>query len=241
MNNQSSYSLRGCHLGQYPQLRSQRRSPFQIQVVHVSQFQNYSAAPILPSIRGQHCVDSRPAEVVQNVAAVASHPDYDMRLMSRFVAEISYGMCVMLISDLPTLMQRVSLDVSPSSWYYEYVFNVLSATRLTNSTILLGMFYLALRIKLISMRGVKIYTFHTICSMLITSLLLGNKYLDDNTFWNRSWAEVSDITVLELNMIELQWLKDFSWAIHGPIYHQEEGFSKWIEYWHVYKEKHKCK
>jgi len=73
--------------------------------------------------------------------------------------------------------------------------------------------------------------------MLTTCLLLGSKFLDDNTFQNRSWAEVSSIPVHELNVMELQWLEGFDWVIHGPMYDPEEGFFLWIAHWNAYKEK----
>lgn len=102
---------------------------------------------------------------------------------------------------------------------------------------MLGLFYLACRMKHVKERGQSTSSSGTVYRMLTTCLLLGSKFLDDNTFQNRSWAEVSSIPVHELNTMELQWLTDFNWEIHGMMYEDKEGFFMWVEHWHAYEEK----
>lgn len=131
----------------------------------------------------------------------------------------------------------VTPESSPSSQFRKYVSQILSSTRLPSSTIMLGLFYLASRMKQLNERGQSTSSSGTVYRMLTTCLLLGSKFLDDNTFQNRSWAEVSSIPVQELNMMELQWLTDFNWEIHGMMYDEEEGFFMWVEHWHAYEEK----
>jgi hypothetical protein len=67
--------------------------------------------------------------------------------------------------------------------------------------------------------------------MLTVALLLGSKFLDDNTFQNKSWAEVSNIPVSELNSMELDWLFAFDWKIHERIHDQQDGFASWLSHW----------
>jgi hypothetical protein len=102
---------------------------------------------------------------------------------------------------------------------------------------MLGLFYLASRMNQMNERGESTSSSGAVYRMLTTCLLLGSKFLDDNTFQNRSWAEVSSIPVHELNMMELQWLTDFNWEIHGMMYDENEGFFMWVEHWHAYEEK----
>jgi len=154
---------------------------------------------------------------------VAAHLDYDMDLMSSFVAEMAQGI--------------VAPGVHPTAQFRKYVSQILSSTRLPSSTIMLGLFYLASRMKKVSARGEDTKSSGTVYRMLTTCLLLGSKFLDDNTFQNRSWAEVSSIPVQDLNTMELQWLEGFNWTIHGPMYDQDEGFFMWVEHWHAYEEK----
>jgi hypothetical protein len=194
----------------------------------------HATATILPPIRAQDPIDPYAQQYVaalpepkpkeeKATGGVAAHLDYDMDLMSSFVAEMSQGI--------------VSPGVNPTSQYRKYVSQILSSTRLPSSTIMLGLFYLTSRMKIVAARGDEIQSSGTVYRMLTICLLLGSKFLDDNTFQNRSWAEVSSIPVQELNIMELQWLKDFNWIIHGPMYHKEEGFFKWIDHWHAYEEK----
>lgn len=188
-----------------------------------------AAAPILPPIRvpdemhyqyHQSNVDVKQKEE-KPTGGVAQHLDYEMDLMASFVAE----MCQQMVS-------RVSS--SPTSQFRKYVAQILSSTRLPSSTIMLGLFYLQERMKFekgdLSSSG-------SLMRMLTTCLLLGSKFLDDNTFQNRSWAEVSNIPVQELNAMELQWLKDFDWEIHSLMYDSDQGFYMWVEHWHAYEDK----
>ncbi|KIX03144.1 uncharacterized protein Z518_06695 [Rhinocladiella mackenziei CBS 650.93] len=190
-------------------------------------------APLLPPIRVSEAIDF-PAHYAQQhpepkpkedkpTGGVAQHLDYDMDLMSSFVAEMS--------------QKLVTPESAPTSQFRKYVSQILSSTRLPSSTIMLGLFYLASRMKQIIERGQSTSSSGTVYRMLTTCLLLGSKFLDDNTFQNRSWAEVSSIPVHELNMMELQWLTDFNWEIHGMMYQEDEGFFMWVEHWHAYEEK----
>lgn len=190
-----------------------------------------AAPPILPPIQVPEEINYMPqyshnvSEVKQKeekpTGGVAQHLDYEMELMANFVAE----MCQQMVT-------RVS--ASPTQQFRKYVLQILSSTRLPSSTIMLGLFYLQERMKLEKIDNT---SSGTLMRMLTTCLLLGSKFLDDNTFQNRSWAEVSNIPVSELNTMELEWLKDFNWEIHGLMYDPDQGFFMWIEHWHAYEEK----
>lgn len=131
----------------------------------------------------------------------------------------------------------VSPETVPTPQFRKYVSQILSSTRLPSSTIMLGLFYLSSRMKQLNESGQASSSSGTVYRMLTTALLLGSKFLDDNTFQNRSWAEVSSIPVHELNSMELIWLTAFDWEIHGMMYDEDEGFFMWIEHWHAYEEK----
>ncbi len=210
------------------------------------------AAPILPPIRVQEPLDAVPSQYAhahpevkhkeeKPTGGVAAYLDYDMDLMSSFVAEMAQRMYAIFTSGFQVadidLMRSVAPGGHPTAQFRKYVSQILSSTRLPSSTIMLGMFYLASRMKIVSGRGEDTKSSGTVYRMLTTCLLLGSKFLDDNTFQNRSWAEVSSIPVQDLNTMELQWLEGFNWTIHGPMYDQDEGFFMWIEHWHAYEEK----
>lgn len=195
---------------------------------------SYLGAPILPPLRIQEPVEQYPTAYVhahpepkpkeeKATGGVATHLDYDMDVMASFVAEMA--------------QKLVSPRLQPTVQFRKYVSQILSSTRLPSSTIMLGLFYLASRMKILQNRGDVPTSSGAVYRMLTICLLLGSKFLDDNTFQNRSWAEVSSISVHELNTMELDWLKDFDWVIHSPMYRESEGFFEWIDHWYAYEAK----
>lgn len=71
--------------------------------------------------------------------------------------------------------------------------------------------------------------------MLTIALLLGSKFLDDNTFQNRSWCEVSGIPVAELNTLEKEWLDAIEWNLHVDAL-TDSDFQSWLVSWASWKE-----
>lgn len=232
--------------------------PYVAQLPRSVQYGKMVAAPILPPIRARDTsLDpiaiatqySAPGAQVQTKqkssdnapsGGVAAHLDYDMDLMANFVAEMAQGMYAKFTSGIRLanidLVRSVNAGSRPTPQFQKYVLQILSSTRLPSSTIVLGLFYLASRMRIVSDNGGDTRSSGTVYRMLTTCLLLGSKFLDDNTFQNRSWAEVSSISVRELNKMELEWLDGFDWTLHGPMYNETEGFYMWREHWLAYEE-----
>lgn len=204
-----------------------------------------ATAPLLPPIRcpgGRE--DSYPHQTKRNqpvpqpkqkaVGGVAVHLDYEMDQMADFVAEMAQGMYALYESRIRLPDIDIIQSVKPKSpvppAFRKYVLQVLSSTRLPSSTILLGLYYLATRMTMLSGSGRYITGNGQVYRMLITSLLLGSKFLDDNTFQNRSWSEVSNIPVSELNELEIEWLLAVNWDMHiSP--DDPQGFVLWHKHW----------
>lgn len=74
--------------------------------------------------------------------------------------------------------------------------------------------------------------------MLTVALLLGSKFLDDNTFQNRSWSDVSGIAVSELNTMENEWLKQIGWALYVNL-DQSHDYNAWLKSWKDWEENKK--
>lgn len=165
----------------------------------------------------------QPRKEEKATGGVAAHLDYEMDRMSDFVAEMTQGI--------------ISPGSSVPPQFRKYVYQILSSTRLPSSTILLGLFYLSCRMRILSARRVFQTGSGQIYRMLTVALLLGSKFLDDNTFQNKSWAEVSNIPVSELNKMELEWLFAFEWKIHDRIYDQQDGFASWRRHWETWRAK----
>jgi hypothetical protein len=71
--------------------------------------------------------------------------------------------------------------------------------------------------------------------MLTIGLLLGSKFLDDNTFQNRSWSEVSGIAVEELNKLEHEWLEAMGWSLYVNL-DESADFQAWLHSWADWRE-----
>lgn len=208
---------------------------------------NVQLPPMDSAIPPQYCrqdmivPSDRPRKEEKPTGGVAAHLDYEMDQMSDFVAEMAQGMYALYITKINLSDIDFARSVCPGSsvppQFRKYVYQILSSTRLPSSTILLGLYYLASRMRMLS--SSKIYTAGSgqVYRMLTVALLLGSKFLDDNTFQNKSWAEVSNIPVSELNSMELDWLFAFEWKIHDRIYDKQDGFASWLSHWKTWRAK----
>ncbi|KAI9673177.1 MAG: hypothetical protein M1817_003039 [Caeruleum heppii] len=181
-----------------------------------------------------------PAKEEKPVGGVSAHLDYEMQQMSDFVSEMAQGMYDLYISKIHLADIDMLRSVQPSSpvspAFRKFVSQILTSTRLPCSTILLGLYYLASRMKMLSANGTYKSSTGQVYRMLTIALLLGSKFLDDNTFQNRSWAEVTGLGVSELNTLEVEWLVAIEWNLHiDPLEHQ--GFMAWRGHWESFKAK----
>ena len=208
---------------------------------------SHGAAPSLPPMRiaeppleddnsfyqAQPHVQSQPKEE-KSVGGVAAHLDYEMEQMVDFVSEMAQGMYELYksricLADID-IIRSVQSNCPVAPAFRKYVSQVLSSTRLPSSTILLGLHYMATRMGIMSASGIYTSNSSHVYHMLTTALLLGSKFLDDNTFQNRSWSEVSNIPVADLNALEVEWLQAIKWNLHiDP--NDSSGFTSWILQW----------
>lgn len=159
-----------------------------------------------------------PPKEEKPVGGVSAKLDYDMEIMTDFVCEVANGI--------------IQHGKQPPPSFRKWVHQVLCATRLPSATILLSMWYLQSRMTMLSVMNqteeLKIYR------MLTIALVLGSKFLDDNTFINRSWSEVSGIDTKDLNQLEMDWLVAINFNLHrDPT--EEHGWCAWQEHWKEYE------
>lgn len=147
--------------------------------------------------------------------------DYEVDQMTDYVAEMA---------------QRIVKPGSPvSPPFRKFVSGLLSSTRLPSTTILLGMNYLARRINMLNAAGTYKANDGQVWRLLTIGLLLGSKFLDDNTFQNRSWSEVSGISVAELNTLEHEWLNGIGWSLYVNL-DESKDFKAWLQSWNDWRE-----
>jgi len=206
------------------------------------------AAPILPPIRVADKMDvssaySQPTQSKQaavppkeekSAGGVAAHLDYEMDRMVDFVAEMSQGMYDLLKSRFCLADIDLSRSVQPTSpaqaSFRKYVSQILASTRLPKATILLALHYLSTRMTMLSEHGTYSASTGHPWRLLTSALMLASKFLDDNTFQNKSWAEVSRIPVAELNAHEMEWLCAINWHLHVD-WTDQAGLPVWFNQW----------
>jgi hypothetical protein len=210
--------------------------------------------PILPPIRGyesaqhldrSHSHAQAPRERQENrqqekrdekpVGGVSAKLDYEMEDMTDFVAETSQAMYAFLTNPVICLADidfagSISLNGATPPGFRKWVSQVLSATRLPSSTILLAFDYLSEHMRNIQSPHPVEAGEMELHRLLTTALILGSKFLDDNTFINKSWAEVSGIEVEILNYMEREWLKEISFGLHRDP-NTQHGFQSFLARW----------
>ncbi|KAF1999622.1 hypothetical protein P154DRAFT_436790 [Amniculicola lignicola CBS 123094] len=203
-----------------------------------SSFYEPAAATILPPMRlpngqpmgesallqqQQHAQQRAQQELTQRVnpppkddkpvGGVSAKLDYDMETMTDFVCEMA--------------LQIITLNRPMPPSFRKWVHQVLCATRLPSATILLSLRYLSGRMHML---GAGPKTDNHLFRLLTIALVLGSKFLDDNTFINRSWSEVSGIPVADLNHLEMEWLVAIEFKLHRDP-SELQGWNSWAETW----------
>jgi len=166
---------------------------------------------------------------------VSAKLDYDMERMTDFVTVVAQGMYGLHLSGIRLadidVLRSIKHGMSVQPPFRKWVAQVLAATRLPSATILLSLHYLTVRMKelpdSVGQNENEIYR------LLAVSMILGSKFLDDNTFINRSWSDVTGIKVSELNNMELEWLTFIGFNLHTDIA-DPNGIQYWLQAWKEY-------
>lgn len=101
--------------------------------------------------------------------------------------------------------QTLVPEVSPALGFQKWVTTVLTTTQVSQNVILLALLFIY-RLKKFN-AGVKGKSGSEF-RLLTIALMLGNKFLDDNTYTNKTWAEVSGISVQEIHIMEVEFLSN---------------------------------
>lgn len=192
--------------------------------------------------RKQEQAAARPVEE-KPVGGVSAHLDYDMEEMTEFVGHVAQQLYVTFPRNYSRGNSNIIFRVNPMSVEAQervlsrdtrkFVLQILSSTRLPSSTILLGLVYLKERMAMLNPVAPSRdpLFFHR---MLTIALLLASKFLDDNTFQNKSWSEVTGLPVIDLNALEKTWLEEIGWHLHVDP-EGTKGFSQYKLMWDAYR------
>lgn len=111
-------------------------------------------------------------------------------------------------------------DAIPTTGFRKWVTTILSTTQVAQNVILLALLFIY-RLKKLnpSVKGKPGSEYR----LLTVALMLGNKFLDDNTYTNKTWAEVSGISVAEVHIMEVEFLSNMKYAL----FTSAAEWSKW--------------
>ncbi|KAK8162259.1 cyclin-domain-containing protein [Phyllosticta citrichinensis] len=111
-------------------------------------------------------------------------------------------------------------DAQPTPGFRKWVATILSTTQVTQNVVLLALLFIY-RLKTINpaVKGKPGSEYR----LLTVALMLGNKFLDDNTYTNKTWADVSGISVQEVHIMEVEFLSNMKYNL----FTSAEAWNKW--------------
>ncbi|KAH8811953.1 hypothetical protein F5884DRAFT_750282 [Xylogone sp. PMI_703] len=125
-------------------------------------------------------------------------------------------------------VKRLKPEAIPTSGFRKWVVSILTTTQVTPNVILLALLFIY-RLKIINPvvngRAGSEYR------LLTVALMLGNKFLDDNTYTNKTWAEVSGISVNEIHVMEVEFLSNMRYSLLASKEQWEEWQQKLGKFW----------
>ncbi|UKZ78851.1 hypothetical protein TrVFT333_006597 [Trichoderma virens FT-333] len=108
------------------------------------------------------------------------------------------------------LTTRLAELAKPNEQFRKWVYNVLSTTQVTQNVILLALLFIyRLKLSTPQIKGREGSEYR----LLTVALMLGNKFLDDNTYTNKTWAEVSCFSVGEIHVMEVEFLSNMRYNL----------------------------
>ncbi|KAM5490335.1 hypothetical protein MaudMau93_002533 [Microsporum audouinii] len=115
----------------------------------------------------------------------------------------------------------LELEFAPSPGFKKWVTTVLTTTQVSKNVILLALLFIY-RLKKFNpaVRGKRGSEFR----LMTIALMMGNKFLDDNTYTNKTWAEVSGISVQEIHVMEVEFLSN----VRYNLFVTKEEWNQWL-------------
>lgn len=143
----------------------------------------------------------------------------EMTCLFWFESTASLKYAESLSSDAP-VTRGLSPGVEPTIGFRKWVTTILSTTQVGKNVILLALMFIY-RLKEFNpdVSGKMGSEFR----LLTIALMLGNKFLDDNTYTNKTWAEVSGISVNEIHIMEVEFLSNMKYQLYAS----EEQWLEW--------------
>lgn len=124
--------------------------------------------------------------------------------------------------------KRLAPEATASTGFRKWVVTILQTTQVSQNVILLALLFIyRLKTANPTVRG----NLGSEYRLLTVALMLGNKFLDDNTYTNKTWAEVSGITVNEIHTMEVEFLGNMRYSLMASKEEWEEWRAKLARFW----------
>ncbi|KAK6079330.1 cyclin [Seiridium cupressi] len=121
-----------------------------------------------------------------------------------------------------TPVPALSSYTRPGTAYKKWVNSILTTTQVTQNVILLALLFVyRLKSRNAKVNGSPGSEYR----LLTVALMLGNKFLDDNTYTNKTWAEVSGIAVKEIHVMEVEFLSNMRYGLLVS----KEQWQEWLK------------
>ncbi|TVY68907.1 Meiotically up-regulated protein, partial [Lachnellula suecica] len=125
-------------------------------------------------------------------------------------------------------VKRLRDEAYPSSGFRKWVVTILSTTQVTQNVILLALLFVyRLKKNNPAVKGRSGSEYR----LLTVALMLGNKFLDDNTYTNKTWAEVSGISVTEIHVMEVEFLSNMRYSLLASEAQWKDWQAKLGKFW----------
>lgn len=111
-------------------------------------------------------------------------------------------------------------NARPTPRFREWISTLLATTQVKPNVVLLALLFIY-RLKCANpmVKGKPGSEYR----LLTVALMLGNKFLDDNTYTNKTWADVSSIEAREVHIMEVEFLSNMRYTL----YTSEEQWKAW--------------
>ncbi|KAK4131509.1 hypothetical protein BT67DRAFT_387581 [Trichocladium antarcticum] len=153
--------------------------------------------------------------------------------LSDFMAEVA---ALFWFETTKTLdMASPRLPISPlapaavaSHHFKKWILTVLTTTQVTQNVAVLALLYIY-RLKMANptVKGRPGSEYR----LLTVALMLANKFLDDNTYTNKTWADVSGISVAEIHVMEVEFLSNMRYSLLVSVDQWEEWLDRLTGFW----------
>lgn len=119
------------------------------------------------------------------------------------------------IATAPT--RRFSSLSTPSASFKQFVISVITQTQLPPTDVSLALLYI-FRLKHRSLVAIQASA-NSEYRVFSVALILANKFLDDNTYTNKTWSEITHLPLREISQMEIEFLDNMN---HSLLVSQQE-------------------